>query len=118
MADAPTLPMEAKLVDALPDSEGWQFEPRWDGFRAIALREGDRVELWSKSGKPLGRFFPEVVAMLAGLNQARFLLDGELINPPGDVLSFSAPQARLHPAESRISSGLLSSRSTTMSGSL
>lgn len=102
MASAPLLPMEAKLVEALPDGPGWQFEPKWDGFRALAARDGEAVELWSKSGKPLGRYFPEIVAMLADLSARRFLLDGELIIPVGKILSFSALQARLHPAASRI----------------
>jgi ATP-dependent DNA ligase len=95
-------PMEAALVERLPDGPGWQFEPKWDGFRAIAAREGDRIEIHSKSGKPLGRYFPEVVAALADLAPDRFMLDGELILPIGDVLSFAALQARLHPAASRI----------------
>jgi ATP-dependent DNA ligase len=94
--------MEAKLVSDLPDGEGWQFEPKWDGFRAIVRRAGDTVEIFSKSGKPLGRYFPEVVAMLAGIEAERFLLDGELILPVDDILSFDALQARLHPAASRI----------------
>jgi ATP-dependent DNA ligase len=94
--------MEARLVAALPDDPGWQFEPKWDGFRALAMRDGDQIEIVSKSGKPLGRYFPEVVAMLAALPERRFLLDGELIIPVGDILSFSALQARLHPAPSRI----------------
>ena len=96
------VPMEAKLVEALPDGDGWQFEPKWDGFRCIAVREGGAVELISKSGKPLGRYFPEVVTMLAGLKAERFVLDGELIIPVGDCLSFEALQLRLHPAESRV----------------
>ncbi|MFD1613030.1 ATP-dependent DNA ligase [Sphingomonas tabacisoli] len=95
-------PMEAKLVDDLPGGDGWQFEPKWDGFRCIAVREGERVELISKSGKPLGRYFPEVVAMLEALKAKRFILDGELIIPVGDCLSFEALQLRLHPAESRV----------------
>ncbi len=99
---APVAPMEAKLVADLPEGEGWQFEPKWDGFRAIVRRAGDEVELWSKSGKPLGRFFPEVIAMLAGLKAKDFLLDGELILPVGGILSFDSLQARLHPAASRI----------------
>jgi ATP-dependent DNA ligase len=99
---APIAPMEAKLVDALPDEPGWQFEPKWDGFRAIAARDGDRVALWSKSGKPLGRYFPEIVAMLAATRTKRFVVDGEIILPVGDVLSFDALQQRLHPAASRI----------------
>jgi ATP-dependent DNA ligase len=99
---APLAPMEAKLVAGLPDGEGWQFEPKWDGFRAIVRRDGDDVALWSKSGKPLGRFFPEIVAMLGSLRARHFLLDGELILPIGGILSFDALQARLHPAASRI----------------
>src|SRR5205085_748135 len=95
-------PMEAKLVSDLPEGDGWQYEPKWDGFRAIVRRDGDRVEIVSKSGKPLGRFFPEVVAMLAGLKARDFLLDGELILPVDNILSFDALQARLHPAASRI----------------
>ncbi|MEN3746726.1 ATP-dependent DNA ligase [Sphingomonas sp. HF-S3] len=98
----PPVPMEARLVAALPDGEGWQFEPKWDGFRAIAVRDGDAVNLWSRSGKPLDRYFPDIVAMLAALPCDRFTLDGELIIPIGDALSFAALQARLHPAASRV----------------
>ena len=94
--------MEAKLVSALPGGEGWQFEPKWDGFRAIVRRAGSAVEIFSRSGKPLGRYFPEMVAMLERLAPKRFLLDGELILPVGGILSFDALQARLHPAPSRI----------------
>jgi ATP-dependent DNA ligase len=96
------VPMEARLVDALPDGPDWQFEPKWDGFRCIAVRAGDEVALFSKSGKPLGRYFPEVVAMLETLSARDFVLDGELLIAIGDSLSFAALQARLHPAESRI----------------
>ena len=94
--------MEAKLVTELPEDPGWQFEPKWDGFRALVFRDGDAVELLSKSGKSLARYFPEIVALIAGIDQTRFVLDGELILPVGDILSFDALQARLHPAESRI----------------
>ena len=94
--------MEAKLVTKLPEEPGWQFEPKWDGFRALVFRDGDEVELLSKSGKSLARYFPEIVALVGGIDQARFILDGELILPVGDVLSLDALQARLHPAESRI----------------
>jgi ATP-dependent DNA ligase len=94
--------MEAKLVDALPAADGWQFEPKWDGFRAIASRSGDAVELMSKSGKSLARYFPEIVAALAALPETTFVVDGELILPVENILSFDALQARLHPAESRI----------------
>ena len=95
-------PMEALLATELPDGEGWQFEPKWDGFRCLARRDGDDVMLTSKSGKPLARYFPEVVDMLRRVKAKRFLLDGELIIPVGDVLSFDALQLRLHPAESRV----------------
>jgi ATP-dependent DNA ligase len=95
-------PMEARLVDALPSGPGWAYEPKWDGFRCLCFRDGNQVSLVSKSGKPLGRYFPEVVEMLAGLDEARFALDGELTIATGDSLSFAALQMRLHPAESRI----------------
>jgi ATP-dependent DNA ligase len=95
-------PMEALLAAELPHGEGWQYEPKWDGFRCLARREGEDVTLTSKSGKPLGRYFPEIVEMLRGLEAEQFLLDGELIIPLKDALSFDALQLRLHPAESRI----------------
>jgi ATP-dependent DNA ligase len=95
--------MEALLAAELPEGDGWQYEPKWDGFRCLARREGDEVTLTSKSGKPLGRYFPDVVEMLGGLNGRQFLLDGELIIPVGDALSFEELQLRLHPAESRVS---------------
>lgn len=97
-----TRPMEARLVSALPREPGWQFEPKWDGFRCLAFRGGDEVELRAKSGKTLARYFPEVVAMLAALARKRFVVDGELAIPIGETLSFDALQARLHPAESRV----------------
>ena len=95
-------PMEAKLADAIPGGERWQFEPKWDGFRCLAFRDGDAVELMSKSGKPLGRYFPEIVEALRGLEEERLVLDGELVVPVGEILSFAALQLRLHPAASRI----------------
>ncbi|HTU12045.1 MAG TPA: ATP-dependent DNA ligase [Allosphingosinicella sp.] len=98
----PLPPMEAKAVAELPSGEGWQFEPKWDGFRCLVFRDGESVELQSKAGRPLGRYFPEVVALVRGLAEARFVLDGELIIRMGGALSFDALQMRLHPAESRI----------------
>jgi ATP-dependent DNA ligase len=94
--------MEAKLVDRLPSGEGWQFEPKWDGFRCLTFRDGEDVYLQAKSGKPLARFFPEIVALFKSLPAKRFVIDGELAIPQGNVLSFDALQMRLHPAESRI----------------
>jgi ATP-dependent DNA ligase len=93
--------MEARAADALPDNEGWQFEPKWDGFRCLAFREGEEVELRAKSGKPLGRYFPEVVDLLRKLPAERFVVDGELVIEIEGKLSFDALQMRLHPAETR-----------------
>ena len=95
-------PMEALLAAELPTGDGWQFETKWGGFRCLARRDGNEVTLTSKSGKPLGRYFPDVVAMLEGLKEKEFLLDGELIIPVDDALSFEELQLRLHPAESRV----------------
>lgn len=94
--------MEALLVDALPPPPGWQYEPKWDGFRAIIARDGDACEIWSKSGKPLGRYFPEILDTVRRIGERHLLLDGELVLPIGDHLSFDALQARLHPAASRV----------------
>jgi ATP-dependent DNA ligase len=94
--------MEALLAAELPQGEGWQFEPKWDGFRCLARRDGAEITLTSKSGKPLGRYFPEVIEILAAVKAKRFLLDGELIISLNDALSFEALQLRLHPAESRV----------------
>lgn len=95
-------PMEAKLVDTLPVGEGWQFEPKWDGFRCLIFRDGEKVALQSKAGRPLGRYFPEVEALVAALPEDAFVLDGELVISVGGQLSFEALQMRLHPAESRV----------------
>jgi ATP-dependent DNA ligase len=97
-----TLPMEAKLADELPAGDDWQFEPKWDGFRCLAFRNGDRVELRSKSGKPLTRYFPEIVSAFSRTRLDRFVVDGELVIERDGGLSFHALQMRLHPAESRI----------------
>lgn len=95
-------PMEAQLVEALPEDSGWQFEPKWHGFRCLAVRAGTDVELFAKSGKPLARYFPEVADLIARLPPKDFVLDGELTIPVGDTLSFEALQMRLHPAASRV----------------
>ena len=92
--------MEAHTADALPTG-AWQFEPKWDGFRCLAFKGGKKIELMSKSGKPLTRYFPEVATALAAL-PGDWVLDGELVIPVGTVLSFDALQMRLHPSESRI----------------
>lgn len=89
-------------MDALPGGPGWLYEPKWDGFRCLAVREGTEVELVGKSGKSLSRYFPEVTEALRACRAKRFVLDGELAIPVGDALSFEALQMRLHPAQSRI----------------
>src|SRR5205085_2728409 len=96
-------PMEAKLVSDLPNDGGWQYEPKWDGFRCLAFRAGDDVEIKAKSGKRLSRFFPEMLENLRALTAKTFVLDGELVIPIKGGLSFDALQMRLHPAASRIS---------------
>jgi ATP-dependent DNA ligase len=98
----PFAPMDALSAGEIPDSPGWFYEPKWDGFRCLAFRDGGSVELWSKSGQPLARYFPDSVAALAALPARSFVLDGELVIPVGRGLSFEQLQLRLHPAESRV----------------
>jgi ATP-dependent DNA ligase len=95
-------PMEAHGVAAIPRDAGWLYEPKWDGFRCLAFRDGAEVQLRSKSGQPFERYFPEVVARLRELDAERFVLDGELIVPAGDSLSFDDLLQRIHPAASRV----------------
>ena len=98
----PFLPMEAKTVAEIPEGDGWQYEPKWDGFRCVAFRDTKTVQLQSKSGQPLERYFPEVVDALLELKPNRFVLDGELIVPIDGSLSFDALLQRIHPAASRV----------------
>jgi len=93
----PYLPMEASVAAEIPEGGDWQYEPKWDGFRCLAFRDGDEVELQSKSGEPLARYFPEVVQALLQLEPKRFVLDGEIFLAPFDALL-----QRIHPAASRI----------------
>ena len=98
-----TATMEARSEEALPRDAGkWQYEPKWDGFRALLFKQGDAVALIGRSGKPLGRYFPEVLALARSLPVERFVVDGELVIEIDGRLSFDALQMRLHPAESRI----------------
>ena len=99
---SPLPPMEALSVGAIPEGEEWQYEPKWDGFRCVAFRDGDQIELQSKSQQPLARYFPEVVKALAALTARRFVLDGEIAIPAGRGFSFDALLQRIHPAASRI----------------
>jgi len=100
--DPNTPPIEARPVAELPAGERWRYEPKWDGFRCLAFRNSDQIELRSKSGQGLGRYFPDVAAALLGLPARRFALDGEIVIPVERRLSFEALQLRLHPAESRV----------------
>jgi ATP-dependent DNA ligase len=95
-------PMEAKLVDELPVGPEWWYEPKWDGFRCLATREGTDIDLMSKAGKPLTRYFPEIAEALLASPVRRFVLDGELVVPLEEQLSFDALLQRIHPAESRV----------------
>ena len=98
----PLAPMEATSVDEIPVGEQWQYEPKWDGFRCLAIRNGTRVELQSKSGQPLARYFPDLVAALLELKARQFVLDGEIVVPVGGRLSFDDLLLRVHPAASRV----------------
>ncbi|MFY9741881.1 MAG: ATP-dependent DNA ligase [Candidatus Sulfotelmatobacter sp.] len=95
-------PMEAKPASELPTGSDWQYEPKWDGFRCLGFRDGKRVDLMSKSGKPLARYFPELVAALASLKAPQFVLDGEIVIPVDGSLSFDHLLMRIHPAAGRI----------------
>jgi ATP-dependent DNA ligase len=93
--------MEAELVRELPDGDGWQYEPKWDGFRGVLENVGDELALWSRNERPLLRYFPEL-RPLGELMPARSALDGEIVIARDGALDFDAMQTRLHPAESRI----------------
>ncbi|HVV02269.1 MAG TPA: ATP-dependent DNA ligase, partial [Verrucomicrobiae bacterium] len=97
----PLPPMDASLVDDLPIGEGWQYEPKWDGFRCLVYRDGAEVYLQSKSGQPLGRYFPELVELFLKFKAKRFVLDGEIAIPIGRRFSFDDLLQRIHPAQSR-----------------
>lgn len=95
-------PMEAESVADLPTGKEWEYEPKWDGFRCLAFRDGKKVELRSKAGKSMTRYFPELVAVLSELKATRFVIDGEIIVANDAALDFDALLQRIHPAASRI----------------
>lgn len=95
-------PMEARVVDELPVGPQWQYEPKWDGFRCLCFRDGDSVELRSKSNQPLTRYFPELAEAIRAVPNRQFVLDGEIVIPTASGLSFDALLLRLHPAKSRV----------------
>ncbi len=98
----PFPPMEAKRVDEVPTGDKWQFEPKWDGFRAIIYRSGGTIAIQSKAGQPLTRYFPEIVDAFLSLKPKEFILDGEIVVPVEGHLSFDDLLLRIHPAESRV----------------
>jgi ATP-dependent DNA ligase len=100
--DPPLEPMLAKAADSLPDGEGWLFEPKWDGFRALVFRDGDETLIQSRDLKPLDRYFPELAEPLRDQLPERCVLDGEVVIARGGTLDFEALLLRIHPAESRV----------------
>lgn len=100
--DPPIEPMLAKLSDRIPEGDTWIFEPKWDGFRALVFRDGDRLYLQSRDERPLDRYFPELRAPLLAQLPERCVLDGEIVIGRGNGLDFEALQLRLHPAATRV----------------
>lgn len=95
-------PMEANTAREIPEGPEWEYEPKWDGFRTLAFRDNQQIDLMSKAGQPLARYFPEVAAALLALDAKEFVLDGEIIVTEKRTLNFDALLQRIHPAESRI----------------
>ncbi|HUR37104.1 MAG TPA: ATP-dependent DNA ligase [Terriglobales bacterium] len=98
----PFAPMEARTASEIPTESDWIYEPKWDGFRCIAFREQSKVELQSKAGQPLTRYFPELVRELLQVKAERFVLDAEIVIETNQRLDFNALLQRVHPAESRV----------------
>jgi ATP-dependent DNA ligase len=98
----PFPPMEALSVAEIPSGPEWQYEPKWDGFRCLIFREGDRIELQSKAGQPLTRYFPELVEDIRRVKAEKLVLDGEIVVPVERTFSFDALLHRIHPAQSRV----------------
>ena len=98
----PLAPMLSTAADALPKGEGWQFEPKWDGFRALVFRDGAEILLQSREEKPLNRYFPELVEPLLAALPERCVLDGEIVITGANGLDFEALLLRIHPAASRV----------------
>ena len=100
--DPPLPPMLSKAADALPGGDGWQFEPKWDGFRTLLFRDGDEIVLQSRDEKPMNRYFPELAAPLAATLPERCVVDGEIVIVGAGGLDFEALLLRIHPAASRV----------------
>jgi ATP-dependent DNA ligase len=99
---APVKPQLAKSARELPDGQGWCYEPKWDGFRTIVFRDGDEVQLQSRNGKPMNRYFPDVVEQVLALPADRLVLDGEMVVTVDGVQEFDLLSQRIHPAASRV----------------
>ena len=100
--EPPVAPMLAKAVDGLPSDDGWLFEPKWDGFRAIVFRDGDAIFTQSRDLKPLDRYFPELADPLRAALPERCVVDGEVVISSDGALDFEALLLRIHPAASRV----------------
>src|SRR5918912_2079778 len=98
----PLAPMLSSAADALPGGEGWQFEPKWDGFRTLVFRDGDEILLQSRDEKPMNRYFPELIAPLTASLPERCVVDGEIVIVGNQGLDFEALLLRIHPAASRV----------------
>ena len=98
----PLAPMLSSAADVLPGGEGWQFEPKWDGFRTLVFRDGDEILLQSRDEKPMNRYFPELIAPLAATLPERCVVDGEIVIVGGGGLDFESLLLRIHPAASRV----------------
>ncbi|MBV9212563.1 MAG: ATP-dependent DNA ligase [Actinobacteria bacterium] len=98
----PVKPQLARPARDLPEGDGWRFEPKWDGFRTIVFRDGDDVRLQSRNGRPMNRYFPEVIPDVQSLSGERLVLDGELIVVVDAIQEFDLLGQRIHPAESRV----------------
>src|SRR2546430_749059 len=94
--------MLSSAADALPEGDGWQFEPKWDGFRTLVFRDGDEILLQSRDEKPMNRYFPELLAPLARTLPERCVVDGEIVIVGPGGLDFEALLLRIHPAASRV----------------
>ena len=99
--EPPVLPQLARAAKELPEGDGWAYEPKWDGFRTIVFHDGGDVHLQSRNGKPMNRYFPEVVEAVRALPPERAVIDGELIVVVDGVQEFDLLSQRIHPAESR-----------------
>jgi ATP-dependent DNA ligase len=98
----PVSPMLAKAADEMPAGDGWLYEPKWDGFRCVAFRDGDEIILGSRNERPLTRYFPELLPALQAATPERCVIDGEVVVPSDQGLDFDALQQRIHPAASRV----------------